>query len=177
MNTKWLIILVIILVVLLVGAFVYFQEPNEIATGGETEELSVQDWILNMNYPIANSGISNLVALPIECYKNGVRNNRNIDKNYISNSADYIIVINVSRVNISEGKRTFVFEVVNLEKGELNYTLKTLQISNNYNSRVWDDSPFQKFDESKHYRINIRNVGNQSEFVCEAEGIEELFLY
>ena len=85
--------------------------------------------------------------------------------------------VKVNDVEISDDKRTFIFEFVNFEKGELDYVPQTIKITNAYNSGIEDDSPFQKFEEGKHYRLYLEENEGKVDFVCHMEGIEELYLY
>ena len=179
MKILGVIIGTIILVAILVGAFFYFQKSTEVNQNENNEQLPakpVKEWLIEMDYPVSDGSFSTIVALPIECYKDGVRNN-NIDREYIRNTADYVVNVKVNNIEIDENERTFIFEFVNFEKGELDYTPKIIEITNAYNPGIEDDSPFQKFEEGKHYKIYLEKNEGEIDFVCHIEGIEELYLY
>ena len=177
MKTIGIIAGTIILIAILIGAFIYLQEPPEINQEEGIREPQIKDWIINMDYQISDGSVSTMVALPVECYKGGVRNNNNKDREYISNSADYIVNVKVDNIEIKEGERTFIFEFINFEKEELDYVPQTIKITNAYNPGIEDDSPFQKFEEDKYYKLFLEESDGEIDFICHMEGIEEIYPY
>ena len=111
--------------------------------------------------------IGSAVGIPKECTR---------DPNYISDSSDYIVNIKVNDIKVGKDKRTFVFELINFEKGELEYVPKKIKITNSYNPGIGDDSPLQFVEIDKSYRVYLGKKDGEIFFVCHTLGVEELFL-
>lgn len=168
MKNNELIIGAVVLIVILVATSFYFYRDNG---------SSIKEWIINMDYAVPSDGVSGAIALPKECYE-GEPYNSPISRDFIANSADYIVNVRVNNIKIDGDKRTFYLDFLNLKKGTIDFVPETLKISNPYNPSIEDNSPFQRFKIGGEYNIYLREFGfgdlTSFDFVCGIEGIEEL---
>ena len=156
-NIYW-IIAIVVLVAVIGGIYFYTASPNN-------------EW--QITYAGSINGASNMIALPTECYNTRTYN---INETYLETSAKYIVDVEINKIEIDEqnNKRIFYFNVLGWQYGQLDFVPKSIKFSTDYDSGIEDDTPFQKFEESKAYRVYLTGTNGKISFVCEMEGIKEL---
>lgn len=156
MNKKYLVIGIV--AILIIGFYLYSSNLKS-------------EWAINMPSFPNSIGAAN-------CIENLNGSNPSPYAPYSSQEeyfavADYVLTVEVSSLKETEidddtGKRELSFEILNWEKGKLDFVPKKLKISTDYNpalNGVEGDTPFGHFKEGESYKIYLEDEDGRISFL------------